>query len=114
VQSRSALLFANDNVQQDRSEHGLSRSLSGNPLQTGSGRKQYSGGAGAELASVSSLVSKRTRLLAQFGDRQFAPDPQAPASIRERLARRLADNGASLSDHYARVGFKGDQVSLRF
>ena len=112
AQSLSAKLFAHDYAQVDRPEPRLAHSLSGNPLPSAASRMQ--GGARAELASVSAMTSKRTRLLAQFSDRQFTPDPQAPANIRERLTRRLADVDASLSDHFTRVGFKGDQVSLRF
>jgi len=112
AQSPSAKFFAHDYEQVDRPEPRLAQSLPGNPLLIASTRMQ--GGAKAELASVSAMTSKRTRLLAQFNDRQFTPDPQAPASIRERLTRRLADVDASLSDHFTRVGFKGDQVSLRF
>jgi hypothetical protein len=68
--------------------------------------------ATVELASVSEQNSKRSRLLAQMSDRQFAPDPRAPANVRERLVRRLADTG--IPDHITRIGLKGDQVSLRF
>lgn len=70
--------------------------------------------ASAELASVSEQTSKRSRLMAQFSERQFTPEPQAPASVRERLTRRLAFADTGLADHISRVGLKGDQVSLRF
>lgn len=66
----------------------------------------------AELATVYTGPSKRTRLLAQFSDRQREPEPTAPEFVRERLARRLADNDAV--DRITRVGVRGDQVSLRF
>lgn len=114
AQSASARLFATNNEQLERVEAGLAHSFSGHSMPMASGQVKRSGGAGAELASVSALASKRTRLLAQFNDRQFTPDLQAPALIRERLTRRLADNDTSLSEHFSRVGFKGDQVSLRF
>ncbi|MBI3876903.1 MAG: hypothetical protein HY300_13285 [Verrucomicrobia bacterium] len=65
-----------------------------------------------ELATVATNTSKRGRLLAQFNDRQFTPEPQAPEIVRERLARRLAD--PELVDRFSRIGLKGDQVSLKF
>lgn len=65
-----------------------------------------------ELTSVSQQSSRRGRLLAQFSERQFSREPQAPAHMRERLARRLAD--ANIPDQITRIGLKGDQVSLRF
>ncbi|MBI3884901.1 MAG: hypothetical protein HY302_04130 [Opitutae bacterium] len=64
----------------------------------------------AELASVAATTSKRGRLLAQFNDRQFAPEPQAPEIVRERLARRLAD--PDLADRVSRIGIKGDPAFL--
>ena len=64
----------------------------------------------AELASVASNISKRGRLLAQFNDRQFTPEPQAPEIVRERLARRLAD--PETSDRISRIGIKGDPAFL--
>lgn len=64
----------------------------------------------AELASVASNISKRGRLLAQFNDRQFTPEPQAPEIVRERLARRLAD--PETSDRISRIGIKGDPSFL--
>jgi hypothetical protein len=112
VQSPSAKLFASHNEPVEMVEPRLAQALSPNPVPVTSNR--FQGGARAELASVSAMTSKRTRLLAQFSDRQFTPDPQAPANIRERLTRRLAATDTSLNDHFTRVGFKGDQVSLRF
>lgn len=64
----------------------------------------------AELASVATSISKRGRLLAQFNDRQFTPEPQAPEMVRERLARRLAD--PETSDRISRIGIKGDPSFL--
>lgn len=65
-----------------------------------------------ELAAVSAVSSKRSRLLAHFDDRHFTPDPQAPEIVRERLTRRMADT--DYGDRFSRVGVKGDQVSLKF
>ena len=113
AQISSAKLFVSTIEQPERIETGLVKTLVNNFSAPAAKRVQRSGGAVAELASVSAQASKRTRLLAQFSDRQFTPEPQAPALVRERLTRRLADatNG---SDHFTRVGLKGDQVSLRF
>ena len=113
TQSPATQLFATHTEQPEQVDSRLVRTLSGNSASAASNRVQRSGGAVAELASVSALASKRTRLLAQFGDRQFAPEPQAPAIVRERLTRRLAD-ATGTGDHFTRVGLKGDQVSLRF
>lgn len=112
VQSMSAMLTSANSMPLTRVNLELPQPLASNPMPIASDRLQRSGGAVAELASVSALASKRTRLLAQFGDRQFAPEPQVPASIRERLTRHLSDT--SFTDHFTRIGLKGDQVSLRF
>ena len=112
VRTPVAQLFAANGEQFERDDSRLARSLSSNSTPIVSRPPQSSGGAVAELASVSAMASKRSRLLAQFGDRQFAPEPQAPASVRERLTRRLADS--SFTEHFTRIGLKGDQVSLRF
>lgn len=68
----------------------------------------------AEIAAVSTAASasRRTRLLAAMGDRQFTPDPAAPEVVRERLARRLGDT--ELTGGWTRVGVKADRVSLKF
>lgn len=68
----------------------------------------------AEIASVSTAASssRRTRLLAAMGERQFAPDPAAPEVVRERLSRRLGDT--ELTGGWTRVGVKADRVSLKF
>ncbi len=67
-----------------------------------------------ELAAVSAVASKRSRLLARFDDRHFTPDPQAPEIVRERLTRRMADTDTDYGDRFSRIGLKGDQVSLKF
>jgi hypothetical protein len=73
---------------------------------------QETGAPVVELASVSAVASKRSRLLAHFDDRHFTPDPQAPEIVRERLTRRMADT--DYGDRFSRIGVKGDQVSLKF
>lgn len=75
------------------------------------GRVQTTSSQGiAELATIATSISKRGRLLAQFNDRQFTPEPQAPEMVRERLARRLAD--PETSDRVSRIGIKGDPAFL--
>jgi hypothetical protein len=66
----------------------------------------------ADLPAVTAATSKRSRLLAQFGERYYAPEPQAPKSVRDRVTRQLADT--DFSDRFSRIGVKGDQVSLKF
>lgn len=114
IQSPSAKLFAASTTLPETTDARLTQSLTNRPVPTAYSRTQRSGGAVAELASVSALSSKRSRLLAQFNERQFSPEPQAPALVRERLTRRLANTDTSYSEHVTRVGLKGDQVSLRF
>jgi len=114
VQSPSAKLFATNNTLSERTDARLNQTLTSKSLPVAYSQPQRSGGAVAELASVSALSSKRTRLLAQLNERQFSPEPQAPAIVRERLTRRLANTDTTYSEHFTRVGLKGDQVSLRF
>jgi len=65
-----------------------------------------------EIAAVSAVASRRSRLLAQFSDRQFTQDPSAPEVFRERIARRLADTEQIGGG--TRVGVRADRVSLKF
>lgn len=65
-----------------------------------------------EIAAVSAVASRRSRLLAQFSDRQFTQDPTAPEVFRERIARRLADT--EQTGGWTRVGVRADRVSLKF
>lgn len=111
-QTISARMAAANSTPLTRVALELPQPLAGNAMLIASDRLRRSGGAVAELASVSALASKRTRLLAQFSERQFAPEPQVPASVRERLTRHLSDT--SFTEHFTRIGLKGDQVSLRF
>ena len=66
--------------------------------------------ASPELASIPTNGSKRSRILAQYSDRQLNPEPTAPELVRERLSRRLGDS--EITDRISRIGLKGDQVSL--
>ena len=66
----------------------------------------------AELAAVAAVTSKRSRLLAQFDDRHFAPEPQAPEVLRERLTRRMAHQ--DLSDRFNRFDVQADRVLVKF
>ncbi|MBA4138030.1 MAG: hypothetical protein C0518_11990 [Opitutus sp.] len=65
-----------------------------------------------EIAAISAVSSRRSRLLAQFADRQFTQDPTAPEVVRERHARRLGNT--ELTGGWTRVGVKADRVSLKF
>jgi hypothetical protein len=55
--------------------------------------------------------AQRYRLIARYADRALSPQPVAPASVRERIARRLGDD---LVDDISRIGVKGSRVSLKF
>lgn len=66
----------------------------------------------AELAGVAAVASKRSRLLAQFDDRHFSPEPQAPEVLRERLTRRMAHQ--DFNDRYSRVDLQADRVLVKF
>ncbi len=66
----------------------------------------------ADLASLPTNASRRTRLLVQYSDRQLSPEPTAPDIVRERLARRLGD--PDITDRISRLGLRGDAVSLKF
>lgn len=67
------------------------------------------------IASVQSEIEadsgQRYRLIARYADRALSPQPVAPASVRERIARRLGDD---LVDDISRIGVKGSRVSLKF
>lgn len=67
-----------------------------------------------ELASVSletSAPRPSNRLLAGFEQRELAPEPAAPQQVRDRIARRLADQ--DLLDQVRRLDLKGDRLSLK-
>lgn len=82
------------------------------PARVGDNGLQQVAAQVVEFAAVGAVASRRSRLLAQFGDRQFTQDPTAPEVVRERLARRLGDT--ELTGGWTRVGLKADRVSLKF
>jgi hypothetical protein len=76
-------------------------------------RSQLAASATGELASIASNASPRNRLLAyQYTDRRFTPSPAAPESVRERLARHLAD--PEITERFSRFGLQGDRVLVKF
>lgn len=75
-------------------------------------RVQSSSQPTVELASLAMNASKRTRLVAQYKDRQLSAEPAAPEAVRERISRRLGER--EINDRFSRFGLKGDQFSLRF
>jgi hypothetical protein len=62
-------------------------------------------------SEIESDSAQRYRLIARYADRALSPQPVAPASVRERIARRLGDD---LVDDISRIGVKGSRVSLKF
>lgn len=75
-------------------------------------RMQDAAVSAVELAAVSAVASKRSRLLAQFDDRHFTPEPQAPEVLRERLTRRMAHQ--DFNDRYSRIDLQADRVLVKF
>ena len=65
-----------------------------------------------EMAAVSAVTSRRSKLLAQFADRQFTPDPAAPEVFVERMGRRMGE--MELAGGWGRVDLKSDRVSVKF
>lgn len=106
--SASARNIAANIARLEQTEPDLVSALSGRRNLTP--RVQLASQGIAELATVATNTSKRGRLLAQFNDRQFTPEPQAPEIVRERLARRLADT--DIADRVSRIGIKGDPAFL--
>jgi hypothetical protein len=92
-----------------QSEPELVNAVMGNRL-SALPRGQYPAAPAAELASVPTGATRRSRILAQYTDHPLSPEPTAPAYVRERLARHLGD--PDISDRISRIGLKGDQVSL--
>jgi hypothetical protein len=111
AETPSARSIAANLASLEQSEPELLNAISGNRLSSPA-RGQTASLQTAELASLPTSASKRSRLLAQYSDRQLAPEPTAPAIVRERLARRLGD--PEIFDRISRVGVRGDAVSLKF
>ena len=109
--SPSARSIAANLARFEQSEPELMNALLGSRLSSPS-RGQSSVAVVAELTSIPMGGSKRSRLLAHYGDRQLNSEPAAPDVVRERLSRRLSEG--EFNDRFSRVGVKGDQVSLKF
>ncbi len=109
VETPSARSIAANLKDLEQSEPELVNAVRGSRLSPPA-RVQTAAAVVNELASVSTNAAKRTRLFAQYNDRQLSPEPTAPDIVRERLARRLGDN--EITDRLSRIGLKGDQVSL--
>ncbi len=82
------------------------------PTRVSDGALLQAAAQAVELAALGAVSTRRSRLLAQFSDRQFTQDPTAPEVVRERLSRRLGDT--ELTGGWTRVGLKADRVSLKF
>ena len=111
VETPSARSIAANLARLELSEPELVNSVVGNRLSSPA-RVQTASLQVSDLASLPTSASKRSRLLAQYSDRQFGPEPTAPAIVRERLARRLGD--PDIYDRISRLGVRGDAVSLKF
>jgi hypothetical protein len=112
-ETSSAKSFAASIARLELSEPDLAIAAYGGTLPTSTSRMQQENSpAAVEFAAVSTMASKRSRLLAQLDDRRFTPEPQAPEFVRERLARRLADG--DFNDGFSRVGLERGGVSLKF
>ncbi|MBI2497779.1 MAG: hypothetical protein HYV75_07675 [Opitutae bacterium] len=107
----SARSIAANLARLEQSEPELISSVVGNRLSTPA-RIQAASLQTSELATLPTSASRRSRLLAQYSDRQLAPEPAAPAIVRERLSRRLGD--PEIYDRISRLGVRGDAVSLKF
>jgi hypothetical protein len=109
LDSPSARSFAANLARLEQSEPELVNSVLGNRLSPPA-RVQLASAPVGDLASVPVSSSRRSRILAQYVDRQLSPEPTAPEIVRERLARRLGDS--DLGDRISRIGIRGDEVSL--
>jgi hypothetical protein len=113
AESPSARSIAANLAHLEQSEPELINSVLGNRLSSRA-RVQADPAAAEELAALTATSSsKRSRLLAHYNDRQVSsPEPSATDTMRERIARRLADT--DYTERFSRIGLKGDQVSLKF
>jgi hypothetical protein len=109
--SPSARSIAANLAHLEQSEPELINAVLGNRLSSPA-RVQTASVQTADLASLPTNASRRNRLLAQYSDRQLAPEPTAPDIVRERMSRRLGD--PEISDRISRLGVRGDAVSLKF
>ena len=111
VETPSARSIAANLARLEQSEPELINAIVGNRLSSPA-RVQTASLQINDLASLPTTASKRSRLLAQYSDRQLGPEPTAPDIVRERLARRLGD--PEINDRISRLGLRGDAVSLKF
>lgn len=111
VETPSARSIAANLARLEQSEPELVNSVVGNRLSSRA-RVQNASLPVNDLATLPTNASKRSRLLAQYSDRQLSPEPTAPAIVRERLSRRLGD--PEITDRISRIGLRGDAVSLKF
>src|SRR5690606_27532190 len=111
VESPSARAITANLAQLEQTDPELVNLLLGGPFGEQS-RVHEVVGHPMEMAAVSAVTSRRSRLLAQFADRQFTPDPSAPEVFRERIARRLGQT--EIAGGWDRVDVKPDRVSLKF
>jgi len=107
----SARSIAANLARLEQSEPELVNAVVGNRLSSRA-RVQTASLQVADLASLPTNASKRTRLLVSYSDRQLSPEPTAPDIVRERLSRRLGD--PEITDRISRLGLRGDAVSLKF
>ena len=105
----SALSIAANLAHLEQSQPELINSVLGSRLSSPA-RVQVASVPMVELASLSANSSRRSRLLANYTDRQLSPAPTAPDIVRERLSRSLGDG--EITDRISRIGLKGDQLSL--
>lgn len=110
-ESPSARSIAANLARLEQSEPELINAVTGSRLSSPV-RVQTASLQASELSTMQSTASKRSRILAQYSDRQLAPEPTAPEIVRERLARRLGD--PEIYDRISRLGLRGDAVSLKF
>jgi len=109
AETPSARSIAANLAHLEQSEPELMNAVLGNRLSL-SARPQTVSEPVPELASLSTGTIRRSRLLANYNERQLNPEPTAPDIVRERLSRRLGD--ADYAERFSRIGLKGDQVSL--
>lgn len=110
VESLPVLSLMANLARLEQSDPDLVNSIVGNRLSSPA-RVQPAAVSQSDLASTTNASSSKYRLIARYANRALSPEPSAPASIRERLARRLGDD---LGDDISRIGVVGDRVSLKF
>lgn len=111
AETPSARSIAANLARLEQSEPELVNSVLGSRLSTPA-RAQTVAAAESDLGPVAASDSGRKyRLIARYADRALSPEPSAPLSVRDRIARRLGDD---LGDGISRIGVVGSRVSLKF